>query len=242
MPGTINPRRLVAVALLIALARTTPPVRAAETWPFDLGTTGNDVHWTSATAVDPTADAYDLRWEITLVEVTVRYLFVNYTLNVTNQIPPEQRVGTRFVYGPPPVEVFSGHVVYPDPPAPPAVAAHVRIRLLADGRGHVAVTNVVLGTAQVEIPPFGLVTVSVRRVRLAGTVWAAAVDLTPGDLNCDGAVDFDDIDAFVLSLTGRAAYEAAFPSCRWHHGDINRDGDVTFDDIDPFVALLSGGA
>ncbi len=231
-----------AIVTLVALAFSTHIARAAETWPFDLSTTGNDAYWTSATAVDPTADAFEIQWEIALVEVTVRYLFFDYTLDVTNQIPPEQRVGAQFVYGPPPVEAFNSDIVYPDPPQPPAVRAHVAIGLLADGHGYVYVTNVFLGTTQVEIPPFGLVTVTIRRVRVAGTVWAAAIDLTPGDLNCDGAVNFDDIDPFVLALTGQAAYETAFPNCRWHHGDINRDGAVNFDDIDPFVALLSGGA
>jgi hypothetical protein len=59
-----------------------------------------------------------------------------------------------------------------------------------------------------------------------------------GDLNCDGAVDFDDIDPFVLALSGKATYEGATPACNWHLADINNDGTVDFDDIDPFVALL----
>jgi len=61
-----------------------------------------------------------------------------------------------------------------------------------------------------------------------------------GDLNCDGRVDFDDIDAFVLALGGAAAYEAAYPDCQWLNGDCNGDGTVNFDDIDAFVAVLSG--
>lgn len=61
-----------------------------------------------------------------------------------------------------------------------------------------------------------------------------------GDLNCDGRVDFDDIDPFVLALTGRAAYEAKYPNCNWLSADCNCDGTVDFNDIDPFVALLTG--
>jgi hypothetical protein len=63
----------------------------------------------------------------------------------------------------------------------------------------------------------------------------------PGDLNCDGVIDFSDIDPFVLALTGQAEYQAAYPSCRWLNADCNADCAVTFDDIDAFVALLSGG-
>ncbi len=61
-----------------------------------------------------------------------------------------------------------------------------------------------------------------------------------GDTNCDDFVDFDDIDAFVLALTGQPAYEAAYPYCHWLNGDCDGDGDVDFDDIDVFVDILSG--
>jgi hypothetical protein len=61
-----------------------------------------------------------------------------------------------------------------------------------------------------------------------------------GDLNCDGTVDFGDINPFVLVLTDAAAWQAAYPGCPIANGDINSDGSVDFGDINPFVALLSG--
>ncbi len=60
----------------------------------------------------------------------------------------------------------------------------------------------------------------------------------PGDLNCDGAVDFDDINPFVLALTGEANYYAEYPDCNWFNADIDGNGMVDFDDINPFVNLL----
>ncbi len=63
---------------------------------------------------------------------------------------------------------------------------------------------------------------------------------TPGDLNCDGAANFDDINPFVLALYSHAQYQQQYPDCDWHLGDINNDGFLDFDDINPFVALLSG--
>jgi len=66
-------------------------------------------------------------------------------------------------------------------------------------------------------------------------------ELHAGDLNCDGAVNFNDIDPFVLALTDRPGYEAQYPTCLWLNADCNHDGTVSFADIDPFVALLSGG-
>ncbi len=62
-----------------------------------------------------------------------------------------------------------------------------------------------------------------------------------GDLNCDGSVNFSDINPFVLALaSGETGYYDAFPDCHWYNGDINSDGEVEFGDINPFVALLSG--
>jgi hypothetical protein len=66
-------------------------------------------------------------------------------------------------------------------------------------------------------------------------------DLVPGDLNCDGAVDFGDINPFVLALSSPAAYEAAYPDCDLFHGDIDGDGALDFGDINPFVVLLTLG-
>ncbi|MEW6249652.1 MAG: hypothetical protein AB1716_03335 [Planctomycetota bacterium] len=62
-----------------------------------------------------------------------------------------------------------------------------------------------------------------------------------GDLNCDGQLDFDDINPFVLAMGGEPGYLAEYPDCNWHHADCNCDGLVTFDDINPFVACLTTG-
>jgi hypothetical protein len=63
--------------------------------------------------------------------------------------------------------------------------------------------------------------------------------LHPGDLNCDGSVNFGDINPFVLALTDPAGYSSAYPNCSLLNADINGDGSVTFGDINPFVALLT---
>ena len=78
----------------------------------------------------------------------------------------------------------------------------------------------------------------------SGAVVSVVVEGTPtwavGDLNCDGAVNFGDIDPFVLALGGYEPYHAAYPACDWLAADCNADGGVDFADIDPFVALLGG--
>jgi subtilisin family serine protease len=71
-------------------------------------------------------------------------------------------------------------------------------------------------------------------------VWGFAPPHMVGDLNCDGEVNFADINPFVQILTDLAGWQAAHPDCPMGNGDINGDGSVSFGDINPFVALLTG--
>ncbi len=66
-----------------------------------------------------------------------------------------------------------------------------------------------------------------------------------GDSDCDGDVDFDDIDFFVAALSGEqswidqhVAIFGALPSCSYANNDVDGAGGVTFDDIDPFVERI----
>ncbi len=61
------------------------------------------------------------------------------------------------------------------------------------------------------------------------------------DLNCDGSIDFFDIDPFLLALFDPAGYAAAFPACDILTGDIDGDGMVNFFDIDGFLSCLFAG-
>jgi hypothetical protein len=77
-----------------------------------------------------------------------------------------------------------------------------------------------------------------------GSVCWSGLCILRGDLNCDGAVDFGDINPFVLYLSNNAAWQAAYPDCSALNGDIDGDGTYgqwSFGDINPFVALLTGG-
>jgi hypothetical protein len=62
-----------------------------------------------------------------------------------------------------------------------------------------------------------------------------------GDLNCDGLINFFDVDPFLLALLDPAAYPATYPACNYANADCNRDGGVNFFDIDPFLACLFSG-
>ncbi len=64
--------------------------------------------------------------------------------------------------------------------------------------------------------------------------------LPRGDLNCDGVVNVDDIDPFVLAVSRPDAYALEFPACSHLQGDFTGDGLVNLEDIDGFVAALGG--
>ncbi len=61
-----------------------------------------------------------------------------------------------------------------------------------------------------------------------------------GDVNCDGVVNFFDIDPFLLTLFDPPGYSAAWPLCDPRNADVNGDDAVNFFDIDPFVSCLLG--
>jgi len=73
-----------------------------------------------------------------------------------------------------------------------------------------------------------------------GAVFVSGTSIHAGDANCDGHVDFGDINPFVLLLTNPTAWKAAHPGCPLLNGDTNGDGLVDFGDINPFVKLLVG--
>jgi hypothetical protein len=67
-----------------------------------------------------------------------------------------------------------------------------------------------------------------------------ARELIRGDANCDGQVDFFDIDAFLLALFDDVGYAAAYPGCYPENSDVDGSGSVDFFDIDPFLGCLFG--
>jgi len=60
----------------------------------------------------------------------------------------------------------------------------------------------------------------------------------PGDMNCDGLVDGNDVGPMVLALIDPAGYAAAFPGCSIANGDLNGSTQTDGDDIQPFTTLL----
>lgn len=59
-----------------------------------------------------------------------------------------------------------------------------------------------------------------------------------GDTNCDGSVDFFDIDPFLVALFDPSAYMATYCGGSICAVDVDCGGNVDFFDIDPFLACL----
>lgn len=63
----------------------------------------------------------------------------------------------------------------------------------------------------------------------------------PGDLDCDGALDMDDVSAFALAVVDGVAYAATYADCEWAQADLNADEIVDARDIAAFILALESG-
>jgi len=71
----------------------------------------------------------------------------------------------------------------------------------------------------------------------------AAPQICAGDANCDGTVNWRDIDYLVVAMNdNESAWAARFPAgpdCTFANVDASGDGHVNWRDIDPFIALMN---
>jgi len=197
---------------------------ASATWNFDLSTGGEDVFWMSPTSVDPAAFRYDASFEITTIEATVSFLGAPLTLDVTNDVDPELRMGTASVAGPAPIVIVDDFIASPPPPEEPSIAGTIRIEIDAAGFGMASATDVTLGTVTENIPPFGPVTVPLTNIRFAGTIEVTAVLTSPQDLDGDGMVGASDL-AQLIGSWGSCAVGEPCPA------DFDGDGEVGASDL-----------
>jgi len=196
-----------------------------QTWECDLTTGGEDVFWTSPTAVDPGAFRYDSSYEITSVTATVSVFGAPVEVDVTSELDPELLMGTASAEGPAPIVIVDQFVASPPPPEEPSVAATVRIELDAAGFGQASATGVTLGTVTENIPPFGKITAPIQSISVSGTVTVTPVLTRPEDLDGDGVVGSGDL-GILLAAWGSADAAA----------DLDGDGVVGSGDLGILLA------
>lgn len=170
---SIKPFTLLAGPALLGLALLglAPAAEAqSQTWSFDETTTGNDVSWTSPTAVDPGAATYWVTQDITTIEVGTSFLGIPITVDVTDQVDPALLNASAPAEGPAPVTAVDVTFDVPGAPEPTSLAGTLNFGLDANGFGFLGLTDVVLGTADVDTGIFGIQTVNISSVRFAGTL------------------------------------------------------------------------
>jgi len=59
-----------------------------------------------------------------------------------------------------------------------------------------------------------------------------------GDLNCDGAVNYADVEPYRLALVDPNAYALAYPDCDPQHADMDHNGVTDVQDVVLFLELL----
>jgi hypothetical protein len=74
----------------------------------------------------------------------------------------------------------------------------------------------------------------------AGSPMPMPAPVIPGDTNCDGLINGNDIQPFVLAVVSPTQYTGQYPSCNILSADINSSGTITTADVAPFVQLLLG--
>lgn len=68
----------------------------------------------------------------------------------------------------------------------------------------------------------------------------AQCQATAGDMNCDGAVNVDDVSPFVGALIDRDAQQAESPACDVMRADVNADGQIDGRDVQQFTNKVLG--
>ncbi|MEC9374304.1 MAG: hypothetical protein VYC34_10690 [Planctomycetota bacterium] len=223
-PQWLRRWRVLGAALLGAYGLSGPAHASGSSalaWDFELTTTGDTASWRSPAPLTGAASAYELRYEITRVEVKVRSgVFSSGPENATDRVPEETRFGkVEFEAGRVGV-VHRDEVVFPEAPAPAALSGDVAVAL--DRRGHVQVqfTEPTLGRVSVETGfPFGKQRVRLKEVKIVGRILVAPLaSEAPVDALETGIAAAMDDPRMLVSLA-----------------DFDQDGRITGNDLRVFV-------
>lgn len=199
-------------------------------WIFSGETSGEDFFWVSPDTIDPNASGYEAVFELTELEVVVSYFSIPFgPFSVLDEIPIEFRIVEGTYPGPAPFVIVDLDLAAPLPPEPASIAAHLRVELDDDGFGRLAMTDVFLGTIDVNVgPPFGTVTAQLETIYFGGTIDVIALG-PPCNADCstppDGVVNVSDLLA-VLDAWGTAGGPC----------DVDQNGTVEVGDL---LAVLS---
>lgn len=200
------------------------------TWGWSVSTSGEDEYWESPGTVRNDGESYDVSMGVNYAEATVLWGGIEWgPFDVTDMVPSE--VYTDTTEGPCPTSFGTIGFVTPDPPASTTLAFDITTDLDESGQCEIAIDNIVLGTAEYELPwPIGVVTVQLVNVSMQAVVQLdvnGTVSPCPSDIDGNGAVETTDLLA-VLGGWGECPSECP--------ADINADGVVDVSDVLQIIA------
>ena len=177
-----RPRRrgyvLSALAGLLAITQSS----VAETWSYDLTTTGSDVVFLAPVALDPQLPGYKMVYHVEMMNATAILPELPgwpLTVEVLDRLPPELRDGVKYLAGPPPLVLLEDDAYYPDDIEDPNLAGfrcHIRFGMNDDGRAYVSATDTILSILDTQIDPNDpsspTITIQLLSVQLIGTISA----------------------------------------------------------------------
>ncbi|MDG2292719.1 MAG: dockerin type I domain-containing protein [Phycisphaerales bacterium] len=194
-----------------------------ESWDFSLSSSGEDIYWTSPTTVRTDGELYRSYFTLNSVQVDVVWNgFGIDGIDVTDQIPAEDLFEEGEAAGPPPLEFGSSSVN-----VPPTIAFDVFLVMNADGETIYRMSNILLGTAVVDIPIFGEQTVQLTAIYLNCSLDMEVIgSFCQADVDGSGSVDVNDL-LMVIGEWGCTGTCAA---------DITGDGTVNVQDLLELIA------
>ena len=218
-------------AIFAASLLAGPP--ASATWNFEtvIESSGQDISWSSPSAIVADGGGYESTYVITEAYAWVTYLGIEFgPIDVYDDIPPENIHTYQSEAGPSAVNFCTMHVVYPDPPEPEGLSWYWHTSVDSKGVGHYDLTDPYLGQVDYDLGwPWGTVTVQVTKGRLVADLTMEAVgEWCPADINGDNSVDVADL-LLTLSDWGWAG-----DGC--YMTDINDDEWVNVQDLLAVIA------
>lgn len=177
---------IVSVLIALSFASTSIAVNPV-TWNVALSTTGQDVFWTSPTALTLGFPEYDWSYEITKLDAQV---FILGKQNLLGQLESTTGSGTSSVL---PAVIVNESLSEPTTGS----TADIRIEVDAAGLGRASGTNVELGSVGIF---------RIQRVDLAATI--SVIGIPDGDYNRDGAVTLADYDVWKSAFGSTANLNA----------------------------------
>jgi hypothetical protein len=176
-------RRWLAAGLChLVLAATAYAVNPA-TWNVALSTTGQDVFWTSPTALTLGFPEYDWSYEITKLSAQV---FLIGEQDLLGELQSTSGSGTTTTL---PAVIVDQSLSEPTTGS----TADIRIEIDANGYGQASGTNIELGS---------YLFFNIQRVDLAATI--SVIGIPTGDYNRNGAVDLNDYQVWKANFGSTA--------------------------------------